>query len=177
MKTILRDFDETIGALTGRLPKYFYRPFEVLCLIVRPSSWALAVMLLTLFNYANGEKAWVWAGVAILALLPLSTVAKLVARRQRPVSIYTESMKIKSYSFPSSHAYSSMLAGGFVGIFLLSLGGAAAFVFAPLILLVIVLVGIARVFLGAHFPSDVLGGFLLAIVILWLVNISFDLVG
>lgn len=67
-------------------------------------------------------------------------------------------MRVKSYSFPSSHAYSAALAGGYLGLEVLHAGAwTASVLFAALIFLI----GVSRVHVGAHYPSDVIAGWLL----------------
>lgn len=178
MRTILRKFDEIGANVIGVLPKSLYRAFDLLCIVIRPSTCALAVAIVALIAYYSGQSEWLWSGVATLVMVPLSTIAKFATRRPRPVSMYTDAMKIKSYSFPSSHAYGAMLAGGFVSIFLISvIAGPLAYVLTTAVMAIVVIVGAARVYLGAHFPSDVLGGFLLAIVVLSGVIAMFNLEG
>ena len=70
-----------------------------------------------------------------------------------------------SYSFPSGHAAGSMILYGTL-IFLIPVIIQKK-VFRPLIQIllafIIVSVGISRIYLGVHFPSDILGGFLLSL--------------
>lgn len=167
MKSGLVKFDKFFGGLIGRLPQAIYKPFEILCAIVRPSFWMGALGSAAAALFMVGESSLAWAGLTVLFLVPLSTVSKFITRRQRPVSIYTDAMKVKSYSFPSSHAYSSALAGGFIAVISSVLvGGLASIIINTLIIALTIKVGVARVYLGAHFPSDVAGGFALGVGVL-----------
>lgn len=174
MKVVLRKFDKLVGKAIGQLPKTWYRSFEVVSLVARPGVWAGLLVVHVLICFMAGEVEWAQAGFATLGLIPLSTAMKFVTRRDRPVSMYTDALKIKSYSFPSSHAYTATLGGGFLVMLLGSLvGGPLAYILAALAVCIVVAVGVSRVYLKAHFPSDVFGGVLLAVAALTAVMVVF----
>jgi membrane-associated phospholipid phosphatase len=95
---------------------------------------------------------------------------KLFFRRKRPPTLYAAAMKVKSYSFPSSHAYSAALAGGYLGAEAFAAGvvvvGISLWLFA-------IVIGISRVYVGAHYPSDVLAGWVLGGGIAWFIATLF----
>lgn len=98
--------------------------------------------------------------VMALVCMPLASISKFAFKRQRPPTIYAGNMRIKSYSFPSSHAYSSALGCCFLSIVAANQGvWYLAFILAP----VAITVGVSRVFVGAHYPSDVIAGLLLGL--------------
>ena len=101
----------------------------------------------------------------------LTTVLKAVFQRSRP-DIVESGYTASFYSFPSGHA---TVAVGFYGALTLILayhlrGPArwAAVIFGAVLVLSI---GFSRLYLGVHYPTDVLAGFLAAP--LWLVNVAF----
>lgn len=92
----------------------------------------------------------------------LTTVLKAVFRRERPELIdagYTASF----YSFPSAHA---TVAVGFYGalavILTCRLRGLRRWAIAAGGASLVVLIGFSRLYLGVHYPTDVLAGFLTA---------------
>lgn len=159
MKT-LREFDTAMTAAVARLPKHLHRPFDVLGYAVPPSTWAIALTAYTLAAYDGSLRM---PSLIVLLFIPGATISKFLFKRHRPPTIYAGNMRIKSYSFPSSHAYSAALGAGFFA--------AAAFssqfaILGVALILLAAIIGVSRVFLGAHYPSDVIGGWLLGSMVL-----------
>ncbi len=110
------------------------------------------------------------AEVIVLLAMPLSAVLKELTKRVRPDTPYVQHMLLKTYSFPSGHAYSSFLVGGFMAYLAYRhMRSAWKWPLIAAIVFEIFLVGLSRIYLGAHFPSDVLGGWILASIVLFLV--------
>lgn len=127
-----------------------------------------AVQLLAIAGtYASHATRLFTIEIIVTGFMPLSTIIKLLTKRIRPDSIYVRNMRFKTYSFPSGHAYMSLLVFG-------SLAYLASLSFMPMWSAVIIcllgflaiLIGISRVYLGAHFPTDVLAGWILSTIIL-----------
>lgn len=92
---------------------------------------------------------------------------KLAFQRNRP-QLWEVLARPASYSFPSGHALSSMIVYGFAAYLLAQFYpqrrlvcwlGAAAW---------ILLIGFSRVYLGVHWPSDVVAGFALGFALVYL---------
>jgi undecaprenyl-diphosphatase len=108
-------------------------------------------------------EALVWLG-AILGGRLLSLVLKEVYHRERPPVVHRLVVET-SYSFPSGHSVFAAVFFAMLAVVLARLLPArwfcvrAATVIACLALAV--LVGASRIWLGVHYPTDVLGGLLL----------------
>jgi undecaprenyl-diphosphatase len=117
-----------------------------------------------------------WRLSAILLLVStagstvLTTVLKSVFERARP-ELIDSGYHASFYSFPSGHA---TVAVGFYGmltvILAYQLQGKARWTVAVSGLLVVFLIGFSRLYLGVHYPTDIVAGYLAAL--LWLVCVG-----
>src|SRR5215218_2762297 len=135
--------------------------------------WAVLPLLAmaVIFFYRKG-----WRLSSILLLVStagsivLTTVLKSVFQRARP-EFFDSGYHASFYSFPSGHA---TVAVGFYGMLTLVLAyrlqGTARWAVAILGILVVLLIGFSRLYLGVHYPTDVLAGYLAAL--LWLVCVG-----
>jgi undecaprenyl-diphosphatase len=99
-----------------------------------------------------------WAFVTLIVTWNLGLVAKHLVARARPV-VEDALTLAPGYSFPSGHATNTTAAGLILTVLvwpLLGRRGRAALV--ALVAAAVVLTGLDRVFLGAHYPSDVVAG-------------------
>ena len=104
-----------------------------------------------------------WAFVTMMVAWNIGLGAKLLVGRARPV-VDDPISHSPGYSVPSGHAFNAAVVCTVV-VFLLwpllaSLGHRVSVAVAVVFALV---VGLDRIFLGAHFPSDVLAGYVLGV--------------
>ncbi len=88
----------------------------------------------------------------------LSAVLKLGFQRARP-SLWTGVEMLPSYSFPSGHAMAAVAIYGMAAVVIARLEPRLRRLAALLTPLLALLVGVSRVYLGVHWPTDVLAGF------------------
>jgi undecaprenyl-diphosphatase len=105
--------------------------------------------------------------VASLGAEALNQILKLVYHRIRPEA-YFDYLRPTSYSFPSGHAIVSACFYGMLAMILAARvrGLAARAGIGLAAAIVVIAIGLSRVYLGVHHPTDVLAGYLLAVV--WL---------
>ncbi len=112
------------------------------------------------FLWASWRRGAVLFLVTMAGATVLNVVLKLSFHRTRPTSFFDIPLPT-SYSFPSGHA---MLTFCFYGVLAALLTArisarAARLAIWSVATAVIVLVGISRVYLGVHYPSDVVAGY------------------
>jgi membrane-associated phospholipid phosphatase len=114
------------------------------------------------------RREWLWVTGTYLATL-LNVVLKLVVARPRPtedaVRVYAT---LQDQSFPSGHVVFYTALFGFAFFLVYTRASRSALRTAVLVALTIpiVLIGLSRVYLGHHWPSDVLGGYALGAAVL-----------
>lgn len=118
--------------------------------------------------------AWRWAGTRGALILPLSygfvwlaeSWLKTLAMRPRPSpALIHVAGAPTGFSFPSGHALIYFSLFGSVAILAWHrLGSRARIISLVLCSGILLLGGVARVALGAHWPSDILGGWLISLV-------------
>jgi len=100
----------------------------------------------------------------------LSWGLKEIIARPRPEEFLLEGYSLPNdFSFPSGHVVFYVVFFGLIALYAKYLPGLSAFGRKLLLgssLLLISLVGISRVYLGVHWPTDVIGGYLLGLAIL-----------
>ena len=115
-------------------------------------------------------KNWKYvAQIAIVMVLALSSnlLLKKYINRARPDAKYL--VEVETLSYPSGHAMMAMAFYGFL-IYLIYHFNMNRFLKIGLIALLVFLIssiGLSRIYLGVHFPSDVAGGFLAGLI--WVV--------
>lgn len=132
-------------------------------------------LLLIAALLARGQKAQArWYAGAVLSGWALYALAKLAVRRHRPHIISHLMHGAGWYSYPSGHSMLAPLVFGLGAIAWATpwRSPAARLVTLALAALLALAIGVSRVYLGSHYPSDVIGGLLLgsawsALSILW----------
>lgn len=95
----------------------------------------------------------------IIGTVLLNTVLKLLFQRARP-DLWELLVEEKFYSFPSGHAMVSMaLALSFIVIAYYS---RARWLTIVLGILYVLAIGFSRLYLGVHYPTDILGGWIIS---------------
>jgi undecaprenyl-diphosphatase len=115
----------------------------------------LPATLLLFAIFDRARRTW-WVWVTLMVAAPLAEGAlKFVVGRPRPEGA--------AYGFPSGHATAAAAYAGALLYLSEALAPTSRRAVRILAVAMIVLVGIARVMLRAHWPSDVIGGFALGL--------------
>lgn len=133
--------------------------------------WIVVIIMFFVFGGWLGKKIAVTIGLSILVLTFLVPVIKNSVERPRPLVPQADFLLAadKEYAFPSGHA--TIVAAGVAVVLALYRGSARRTIISIILSFEVVLVCVSRVYVGAHYPLDVLGGILLGI------GVSFIFVG
>lgn len=167
-----RRFDQTaLIAIDNRAPRWLDAPMRAVTALGY-YYLVLPVMLVAVgvfLRYGRRLSALLLV-VATSGSLLLTTILKDVFERARPELVdsgYTASF----YSFPSGHA---TIAVGFYGTLTLlvayNLRGVARWTVVVAGILLVFLIGFSRLYLGVHYPTDILAGYLSAL--LWISTVG-----
>ena len=122
------------------------------------------LIVLTLLSFLLKNKKISFIITANLGLITIiNQVLKFIIKRPRPSDLFL--IVETGYSFPSGH---SMVSVSFYGLLIYFIykyfkNKKLKISLITLLSLIIVLIGISRVYLGVHFVSDVISGFLLSL--------------
>jgi undecaprenyl-diphosphatase len=87
----------------------------------------------------------------------VSNVLKLAFHRPRP-PVFFGLARAETYSFPSGHAFVATVFYGLLAVILIESSGRGRVWISAATVLMALPIGFSRVYLGYHYPTDVLGG-------------------
>lgn len=123
----------------------------------------LIVVLLAAASFAPGRRPGIAMAVNLAGAFALNQALKFLIQRPRPdgFQLVVES----GYSFPSGHSMVAMAFYGFIVYLVWHYEGNRALRWARCILfsLLIVWIGVSRIYLGVHYASDVVAGLLISL--------------
>lgn len=125
------------------------------------TSLAALILLIGVF-WKKGKhfKCCLFIGLNLGGGALLSLIIKNIVRRPRPNIM--QLIEITGYSFPSGHSMNSLIFYGFlIYLSLRYIKRWPKYCISFILTLLILFIGISRIYLGVHYASDVLGGFIL----------------
>lgn len=126
---------------------------------------AAFIITFTIFLLVFGNANWRIIGIeAFLALVIGQSIVfslKMLLNRERPYKIlehlHTFGIELRDYSFPSGHTSASFSLATTIALNLPRL--------SFLVFLLAMVIGLSRVYLGVHYPTDVLAGIMVGLAI------------
>lgn len=120
---------------------------------------ASIVILVTflLIVILKDKKIGLSLGLNLIIITIFQKVLKFLIGRPRPVGINL--IEEKKYSFPSGHSLTAMAFYGFIIYLIYKSELKHKNIYITLLSILILLIGLSRVYLGVHYITDVLGGF------------------
>ena len=118
----------------------------------------------------KGLKNKLFLLTGIVGTAGLNVVLKHIVQRERPN--INRLIPEKGYSFPSGHSMMSMAFYGMLIFLIFKYVKNTALKWTLIVILTILLstIGITRIYLGVHYPSDVIGGFVVSLTYLFILT-------
>ncbi len=170
-KNMLSGFDDGI-----RYYFYNHRNYtltKVLTFITHTGDWKTIVILalgILLWKKTRNDYGLPIAGTTVVSVAVYS-ILKMIFQRPRPDAAL-RLVEQGGFSFPSGHSMNCMMFYGMIIFLIWSVNKgkndrrAVKIILSVIVGLNIIAIGLSRIYLGVHYPSDVLGGWTLAAALL-----------
>jgi len=132
---------------------------------------SLCLVILAALLYLRRRRMAALLGITMIGMVVLDEALKLSFHRPRPVAFFGPTPS--SYSFPSGHAFGALCFYGVLAAILAPRvrGRIAKWAVWSAAVLLIAMIGFSRIYLGVHYPSDVVAGYAAGAV--WVAAIGF----
>lgn len=154
-------FDNFVYNLVRSLECGFFDKYFVFITRFGNIDVVIGVLLILILIFRNRHAIMV-TGLAINSAIT-NTILKLIIRRERPKVL--KLIVQGGYSYPSGHSMISMSIYGY--LFYLAItkirNKYLKYLFSIILGIFILSIGVSRIYVGVHYASDVLGGFVFAL--------------
>lgn len=162
MKSALGQLDRLATSKFQGKPAWVRPIMQFISLLGHPVLLTPIAFVLSVLSFRAGDVRLGYMLLLGCVAVMFNSVLKMTLRRARPDTYYARKMWPQTYSFPSGHSFTATVLFGIaayyayihlpVGPDIWASAGLALLAFA---------VGYARIYLGAHYVLDVLGGWVL----------------
>lgn len=132
----------------------------------------IVCLILSIWLLTRGQRSQ--ATVLVIAAagaIALNNLLKLLFGRARPM-LWERIVDVGQYSFPSGHAMISMVIFGMIGYLLSFRFPLWRIGIISLTILLVTGIGLSRLYLGVHWPTDIVAGYAAGLV--WLISCIFS---
>lgn len=132
----------------------------------------LLLLSLIILIFSKDKKLGLIILINLFVSILLNLIFKGIIQRDRPLEDFL--IEESGYSFPSGHSMVSMAYYGLLMYFVFKKVDDKEIKYIIMFLLgfLILLIGFSRIYLGVHYASDVIGGFLISIVyLIWVIKL------
>lgn len=165
-------FDETIRAFVHGFASVWMTAFMNFVTTLGSTLFLSVVFIciFIIFIRINWKRAAVLLTVTMVGAVILNFVLKVSFARARPIPFFDTPLP-DSYSFPSGHAlYAACFYGVLAWLVAARIRNRSLKILIWVLAVVIaLLIGLSRIYLGVHYPSDVIAGYAAAIV--WVLTV------
>lgn len=168
----IKIIDDFIYNLVISIRNPFFDTFFVTITKLGNIKTVIITLLVLIIILPKKEKIQLLTGTTIN--IGINNIIKLILRRPRPMHLRL--VKQGGYSYPSGHTMISVAIYGFL-IYIVNrkvVNKQLKYLLILLLLIIIASIGISRIYVGVHYPSDIIGGYLLAIIIHDIANDIFE---
>lgn len=168
--SIVRILDMPLTAFVSPFQTYEVVQASLLVTALGDVAGVVAIALGSAFFMRHHQRYVLMLAISLMGTTLVANTVKVLVSRTRPEMLLWLDPFL-SFSFPSGHATATMALFGFLAVAASRLiaAGSLRTLAVGASILVIVLVGASRILLGAHFLSDVIGGWLLGLTFVALV--------
>lgn len=156
---IIDPIDRFVYEMTQMLNCPLMTEFFKLCSFLGGTYFYVVTIILLFFLKSRRD---LYTGIHLLIIQAINRIIKFIVKRPRPDKIYHMIVET-NYSFPSGHSMSAMAGYGLWIIELKNSEWRYKKVGMIFLTVMIFLIGLSRIYLGVHYFSDVIGGFLLSL--------------
>lgn len=170
MRHFIHLFDARLTGFITSFPMWTKPLFVGVTTLGDPIVTICIGLFVGVYGYIHTNMRLAVAGATIWLTLGIGACLKLLFGRARPVTEYSANLQIHTFSFPSGHASGSLIAYGLLAYLAWHLLPQPwNYIVVICLIALIVLIGVSRIYLGAHFPSDVIAGWALGLIALGIV--------
>lgn len=165
MKQILLQFDTRLTHIITSWPSQLHGFFLLITALGDPIVTVGIGVVVMASGFMKSNPRLILAGATVPATLLAGSFFKVLFERARPLTEYAANLRLDTYSFPSGHTSGATIAYGLLAFVAWQvLPQPFSSIAVALLCILIIAIGISRVYLGAHFPSDVVAGWLLGLI-------------
>lgn len=162
MHSLLHRFDAKVTDTVLGLPMSWQPVFLFITNIGHPAVTMTIGLAIGVVGIWQSNIRLFVAGGSVWLTLGIGSLLKLFFNRARPITEYAAGIRLDTLSFPSGHTTGSTIAYGLLAYIAWQLLPTPwSYVAISIFTILIVGIGVSRVYLGAHFPSDVIAGWIL----------------
>ena len=135
--------------------------FKIITFFASSKFMILSVVIVLLLKKLKNKRFLIILN--LLNAVILNSLLKFLFKRERPIDLMI--VEEIGYSFPSGHTMAACIFYGFI-IYLVNISKFSKkvkLITNTILTILIILIGISRIYLGVHYASDVIGGYLISI--------------